>query len=81
MKSLLALTAVCSLSLLLAAPAAEAPGASQQEVEQVLSVVREVKMQQASIAENQTKIDAKLAAIGENVRVARIYSTRGGGKK
>jgi len=81
MKSLLALTVVCSLFLLAAAPAAEAPGASQQEVEQVLAVVREVQLQQASIAENQTKIDAKLAAIAENMRVARIYSTRAGGKK
>ena len=33
--------------------------------------------QQAIIADNQTKIDAKLATIGENVRQARIYAGRG----
>ena len=77
MKPLPVLTVLCSLFLLVAAPAAEAPGASQQEVEQVLAVVKEVQIQQASIAENQTKIDEKLAAIAENMRVARIYSTRG----
>ena len=81
MKSLLALTAVGSLFLLAVAPAAEAPGASPQEVEQVLAIAREVQVQQASIAENQSKIDEKLAGIAENMRVARIYSTRSGGKK
>jgi hypothetical protein len=47
----------------------------------VLAVVREVQAQQAVLADNQAKIDAKLAAIAEQLRVARIYSTRGGGKK
>jgi hypothetical protein len=78
MKRLLALTAIFSLALLMAAPAAEAPDASQQ---QVLTVAKEVQAQQAAIAENQAKMDAKLATIAESLRVARIYATRGGGKK
>ena len=81
MKRLPVLTAFCSLSLLVAAPAAEAPTASEQQVDQVLAVAKEVQLQQIAIAENQAKIDAKLAAIAENIRVARIYATRTGGKQ
>jgi hypothetical protein len=56
------------------APAAEAPNPSLQ----VLALVKEVQAQQTAIAENQAKIDAKLAAIAEAVRVAKIYASRGG---
>ena len=79
MKRLSALTAIFSLALLTAAPAAEAPSAQQQAL-QVLAVAKEVQGQQAAIAENQAKIDAKLATIAEDLRVARIYSSRSGGK-
>ena len=78
MKRLPALTAFLSLILLLAAPAAEAPSAGQQPEQQVLAVAKEVHDQQVVIAENQAKIDAKLATIAEYLRVARIYSSRGG---
>jgi ABC-type transporter Mla subunit MlaD len=80
MKRLPALTAVFSLALLVAAPAAEAPDATQQQVQQVLAVAKEVRGQQAAIAENLEKIDAKLATIAESLRQARIYSSRSGGK-
>jgi hypothetical protein len=79
MKRLSALTTVFSLALLVAAPAAEAPDANLQ-VQQVLAVAKEVRNQQIAIAENQTKIEAKVATIAESLRVARIYSSRGGGK-
>jgi dihydrodipicolinate synthase/N-acetylneuraminate lyase len=78
MKRPLALTAFFSLALLVAAPAGEAPSASQQQEQQVLAVAKEVQDQQVAIAENHAKIDAKLATIAESVRVARIYSSRGG---
>jgi predicted aminopeptidase len=39
----------------------------------------EVAAQQIVIAENHTKIDDKLAAVAEEIRLARIYSGRGGG--
>jgi hypothetical protein len=77
MKRLPALIALFSLALLLTAPAAEAPDATQQ---QVLVVAKEIRAQQAAIAENQAKFDAKLATIAEALRVARIFSSRGGGK-
>ena len=76
MKRLPVLAALCSLSFLVAASAAEAPTAIQEEVEQVLAVAKAVQAQQTAIAENQAKIDAKLAAVAENVRVARLYATR-----
>ena len=44
------------------------------------ALLTEVAAQQAVIADNQAKIDAKLATIGESVRVARIFVSRGGGK-
>ncbi|HEV2843129.1 MAG TPA: hypothetical protein VGW39_17550 [Chthoniobacterales bacterium] len=76
MKRLPALTAFFSLLLLMAAAAAEPPNADQQ----ILTAAREVQKQQVAIAENQAKIEAKVAAIAENLRVARIYSGRAGGK-
>jgi hypothetical protein len=80
MKRLPALAALLFLALITLAPAAEAPGGIEQEVQQVLAVAREVQGQQAAIAENQVKIDTKLATIAEYLRTARIYTTRGGGK-
>jgi hypothetical protein len=76
MKSL-ALIVILSLALLVSGPAAEAPD-TRQVPEQVLALVKEVQGQQAIIADNQAKIDAKLATIAEAIRVARIYSSRGG---
>ena len=78
MKRLPALTAFFFLTLLMSAPAAEAPSAGQQQEQQVLAVAKEVQRQEAAIAQNQAKIDAKLATIAESLRVARIYSSRGG---
>jgi len=63
------------------APAAETPNSSQQPEQQILAVAREVQNQQVAIAENQAKIEAKVAAIAENLRLSRIYSSRGGGGK
>jgi hypothetical protein len=45
---------------------------------QVAAVIRELQTQQAQMTENQAKIAEKLAIIAEAVRVARIYSSRGG---
>jgi hypothetical protein len=51
---------------------------SVPEQQQIIAVLKELQAQQAAIAENQTKIDAKLVALTEAIRVARIYSSRGG---
>ena len=65
------------LSLMLLGSIVAAPPANPQE--QLLAAVKEVQAQQALMAENQAKIEAKLATVAEAVRVARIYSSRGGG--
>ena len=44
----------------------------------VEALIKEIQAQQIVIAENQAKIDAKLATLGEAIRVARIYASRGG---
>ena len=46
----------------------------------LVALLTEVATQQAVIADNQAKLDAKLATIAESVRVARIFVSRGGGK-
>ena len=51
------------------------PSASDQ---QLLAAIKEVQTQQAAIAANQAKINEKIVAVVEAVRVARIYSSRSG---
>ena len=58
-------------------PAVE-PVPTEAEQQQILAVIKEIQTQQATIAENRAKIDEKLAAVAEAIRVARIYSSRGG---
>jgi len=44
--------------------------------QRLLALIKEVQTQQAQMAENQKKIETKLAEIGETVRVARIFAGR-----
>jgi hypothetical protein len=78
MKFLPALIATCLFGLLVSAPAAEPTKESEREQQQVLALAKEIQGQQTAMAENQTKIDAKMATIAETLRQARIYSSRGG---
>ena len=78
MKFLPVLIATCLFALLISAPAAEPSKENEREQQQVLALAKEVQGQQAAIADNQTKIDAKMATIAEALRLARIYSSRGG---
>lgn len=78
MKFLSALTAVSLLALSIAGAAEPPDNARQLSEQQILALVKEVQAQQTLIADNQAKIDAKLVTIAEAVRVARIYSSRGG---
>ena len=52
----------------------QAPNATDDK--QMLALVKDIQAQQAQIAENQAKIDAKLSEIGETLRVARIFTSR-----
>lgn len=47
----------------------------QKQIEALLKIVQD---QQIQLAENQAKIDAKLVTLAEAIRVAKIYSSRGG---
>lgn len=64
--------------LLCCSGADAAESAANPQHAQVLALVKEVQAQQTVMAENQAKIEAKLATVAEAVRVARIYSSRSG---
>ena len=51
---------------------------SPSDQKQLETLLKTVQAQQIQIAENQAKIDAKLVVLSEALRVARIYSSRGG---
>ena len=53
---------------------AQTPDANQEQ--KLLALIKEVQTQQAQLAENQAKIEEKLAEVAETVRTARIYSKR-----
>jgi hypothetical protein len=78
MKFLPALIATCWFGLLVGSPAAEPSKENEREQQQVVALVKELQAQQAMIADNQTKIDAKMATIAEALRLAKIYSSRAG---
>lgn len=48
------------------------------EREKLNALIQEIQVQQTTIAENQAKLEEKLATLGETIRQARIYSSRGG---
>lgn len=65
-------------ALLLPHPSSgQAPATNDAAITQLIA---EVTAQQATILDNHKLIDEKLAAISEDVRVARIFVGRGGGK-
>ena len=76
MKILSAFIAISLIGASLNARAAEPPKDLEREQQQVAALAKEVQAQQATIADNQKKIDEKLVAIAEALRQAKIYSTR-----
>ncbi len=56
----------------------QAVPANAQQDQQIIALAKELQVQQAAIAENQAKIEAKLAALAEALRIARIYTSRSG---
>ena len=59
---------------------ASSSGQAGSDDSAIAALLDAVAAQQATLTDNQTKIDAKLATIAENLRVARIFVSRGGGK-
>ena len=54
-------------------------GPSAKDAADVLALAQELKARQAQIADNQAKIDAKLAELEEAIRTAEIFASRAGG--
>jgi hypothetical protein len=76
MKRIISSAALALSALFLASGLAQTPNSNDEQ--QLLTLVKEVQAQQAQIAENQDKIDTKLADVVEAVRVARIFAGRSG---
>jgi hypothetical protein len=71
------LFAFCAMITLAASSPAQAPQQSPGQAE-LAALIKDVRAQQAAMAANQAKIEEKLATLTEIIRVARIYSSRGG---
>jgi hypothetical protein len=77
MKKLKIFAALILLASSIGAQSPAPPGASPEQ-KQIEILINAIQQQQTRIAENQAKIDEKLAIVAETARVARIYSSRGG---
>ena len=71
------LFAFCALITLVSSVPAQAPQQHSAQGE-LAALITELRAQQAAIAANQIKLNEKLATLAESIRVARIYSSRGG---
>ena len=56
-------------------------GQAAGDEQAIAQLVTEITGQQAKITANQQAMDQKIAAIEENLRLARIFVSRGGGVK
>ena len=59
---------------------ASSSGQAAGDEQAIAQLVTEIAGQQTKILTNQQVIDQKVALIEENLRVSRIYVSRGGGK-
>ena len=83
MKSKSALcTALAAVALfaVLAIPRPSSGQAGANDDPLVNAILIEITAQQIVLAENQIKIDEKVAAIADDIRVSRIFAGRAGGK-
>ena len=71
------LFAFCAIITLSSSAPAQAPQQTSAQAE-LTALIKQVRAQQGAMAANQVKIDEKLATLAESIRVARIYSSRGG---
>jgi hypothetical protein len=77
MKIISTLTSICLLASI--SSAAEPSKEAERDQQQVVALAKEIQLQQAAMAENQAKIEAKTTTVAETLRQARIYASRGGG--
>jgi hypothetical protein len=67
--------------LLITALPAPSQGQTADEATALGLAIDDLVQQQATLIENQAKIDEKIAAISEEVRQARLFVARGGGSR
>lgn len=79
-KPLSALAAVLVAAALGLTLPERSSGQAANDEAALAALIAEITTQQAAISDNQAKIDEKIAVIAEDVRVARIFVARGGGK-
>ncbi len=72
------LGSLCLAVAIVAVTPLKAQAPQQKEQEQLNAVILDLQTQQKEMAENQAKIDEKLAKLAETIREARIFSSRGG---
>lgn len=70
------LSALIAIGLLSGSAFGADPSADRDQ-QQVAALAKELQAQQTAIADNQKKIDEKMTAIAEALRLARIYAGRG----
>jgi hypothetical protein len=60
--------------LVISSSVAQTPESNDEK--RLLTLIKEVQVQQGQMADNQSKIDAKLAETAETIRTARIFASR-----
>jgi hypothetical protein len=68
----------CLVGAAVVSSAAEPPKDLERDQQALVALTKEIQGQQTTMADNQTKIDAKMTAIAEALRLARIYASRAG---
>jgi outer membrane lipoprotein-sorting protein len=76
MKRFLSSAALATAAILVVSASAQT--SPSKEEQQLLELIKDVQAQQAQIADNQGKIDAKMADLGETIRVARLFAGKAG---
>jgi uncharacterized protein YlxW (UPF0749 family) len=74
MKRILLALLLPGTMLVMSFSAAQTPDANQEQ--KLLALIKDVQTQQTQLAENQAKIEEKLADVTETIRTARIYTKR-----
>ena len=73
-KPILAALILPAVLITISFSSAQTSEANQEQ--KLLALIKEVQAQQAQMAENQTKIDAKITELEATIHDARIYSKR-----
>jgi hypothetical protein len=71
---------ILAITFFAALPFTAAEPAATPQDQQIITLVKALQAQNLAMAQNQSAIEAKIAAVGETVRQARVFTT-GRGRK